>query len=552
MIEPSPPRYQIAFQGGGARIATLMAAAEAIQSLEEKNYFKVTRVSGTSAGAIVAAAYAAGVKFSDLDSKRIELALKEIVNRRDYHQLRSSGRIDRLNVFYKGFVGKPLIEMAALKAAVRRLLGPTMQAGPGIDEKKIAELTLPLFITTTKLNSPEAHTFKDQDFLLDSIANSCAFPFVFRGFATLSDNDYIDGGVSENLPSTVLMDDMSFGEVIAVALDEAHDSNLPKSAGAFAMRIMQSSINNSVARAKRRLGQENVCSVPSDLATFDFEGMREQLRGTSKYDNARKIARDWFAARAKLSVQRSIDEIDDGDAESLTKEQIMRAIAKSYNTLRPHRIVKSNYIIVNAQSLAKNLGNGPAYDQITRVTFVMPDPGREISQYPVGVTPIQSVGMEPFSLKVFRQSDGKLLPVNHTKLPMIDTVLLATGKQERGRILLTLHEPIPEGDLLCIVYSYYMDNAFPELRTKGLDYITIRAQAGMEVEEAYIILLLPNEPISVTFRNFDGSKPLDRVGPAELKSEYVKGLLAANDATIWKAVGIAETEFIGIKLLLGD
>ncbi|MEI8288171.1 MAG: patatin-like phospholipase family protein [Verrucomicrobiota bacterium] len=45
---------QIAMQGGGAKLSALLAAMEALQSSQNKNEIRVTRISGTSSGAIVA------------------------------------------------------------------------------------------------------------------------------------------------------------------------------------------------------------------------------------------------------------------------------------------------------------------------------------------------------------------------------------------------------------------------------------------------------------------------------------------------------------------
>lgn len=57
----TPVKMQFAFQGGGARIAALLAVAETIQEFKADHKIEVTQVAGTSAGAIVAAFVAAGI-----------------------------------------------------------------------------------------------------------------------------------------------------------------------------------------------------------------------------------------------------------------------------------------------------------------------------------------------------------------------------------------------------------------------------------------------------------------------------------------------------------
>lgn len=61
---PSPFRLQLAIQGGGAKIVALLAALEVVQKLEADKKIKVTRIAGTSAGAIVGSLFAAGVPMS--------------------------------------------------------------------------------------------------------------------------------------------------------------------------------------------------------------------------------------------------------------------------------------------------------------------------------------------------------------------------------------------------------------------------------------------------------------------------------------------------------
>ena len=56
-----PQPIQLALQGGGAKIAALLAAGQGIQNLEKKGTIKITRIAGTSAGSIVATFLGAGI-----------------------------------------------------------------------------------------------------------------------------------------------------------------------------------------------------------------------------------------------------------------------------------------------------------------------------------------------------------------------------------------------------------------------------------------------------------------------------------------------------------
>jgi predicted acylesterase/phospholipase RssA len=66
---PSVP-VQVVFQGGGAKICVLMAVCEVLKRFEADQRIKITRVAGSSAGAIAAVMLGSNRPISDF---RIEL-----------------------------------------------------------------------------------------------------------------------------------------------------------------------------------------------------------------------------------------------------------------------------------------------------------------------------------------------------------------------------------------------------------------------------------------------------------------------------------------------
>src|SRR5688572_7458070 len=78
---PRPVKLQVAFQGGGARLAVLLAAAEAIQALETDGIIRVTRIAGTSAGAIVGAFLAADIPICQIRQALTSEAGEELLAR---------------------------------------------------------------------------------------------------------------------------------------------------------------------------------------------------------------------------------------------------------------------------------------------------------------------------------------------------------------------------------------------------------------------------------------------------------------------------------------
>src|SRR5882762_1208751 len=57
---------QLAVQGGGAKLSALAAAFDALAGLRDAGKLRVTRIAGTSAGAIIACLFAAGAKPAEI------------------------------------------------------------------------------------------------------------------------------------------------------------------------------------------------------------------------------------------------------------------------------------------------------------------------------------------------------------------------------------------------------------------------------------------------------------------------------------------------------
>jgi hypothetical protein len=77
---PSTTKMQFAFQGGGAKLGSLLVAAEAIYNQTKTLNYLISRVSGTSAGAIVACILATGEDPALFRERLINLATARLGN----------------------------------------------------------------------------------------------------------------------------------------------------------------------------------------------------------------------------------------------------------------------------------------------------------------------------------------------------------------------------------------------------------------------------------------------------------------------------------------
>jgi predicted acylesterase/phospholipase RssA len=176
----SPIKIQIAFQGGGAKLCDLLAAAEAIQQLEALNKLEVTRVAGTSAGAIVACAYATKQPLSTFVERLTNLGPK--------HLPKIGTPAFTIRNAVKVWRGNPMLDEGPL----RELLADLFKDYPTLET-----LRLPPFIVAADLGKGETKTYPDGEILVNAVMDSCGLPFFFRAPNNMGLSNFVDGGLCE-------------------------------------------------------------------------------------------------------------------------------------------------------------------------------------------------------------------------------------------------------------------------------------------------------------------------------------------------------------------
>ena len=158
----------LSFSGGGARAAAHVGVIKALR----QNGIEADVVSGTSGGAIVGALYSAN--FS------IEQMLK----------FASEGKL--LRIYTPGIPLKGLTSLDYLKKVLNKHKVP----------KTFEDLAIPFYIAATNLSTGLTETFNEGK-LYQAIIASCSIPLLFKP-VTINGNLYVDGGLTNNLPSEVL------------------------------------------------------------------------------------------------------------------------------------------------------------------------------------------------------------------------------------------------------------------------------------------------------------------------------------------------------------
>ena len=107
-----PLKIQLAIQGGGAKISALLAVMETVQSLQEEDKIEITRIAGTSAGAIAGSLLAANISIKNFKTHIESGAGKEII--------KSFPTPSKLKMIRHFFSGVPLYSTKVLEATLSK------------------------------------------------------------------------------------------------------------------------------------------------------------------------------------------------------------------------------------------------------------------------------------------------------------------------------------------------------------------------------------------------------------------------------------------------
>lgn len=157
----------ISFSGGGARGIVHLGVLKALL----ENNVKPEIISGTSAGAIIGALYAAG--YSPDESLNIIRQTKV------------------LSIFKPSYSWKGLLSIDKLGKLLEKYL-----------PARFEDLDKELVVAATDINNGRTEYFKKGELIL-SILASCAVPLIFKP-VRINDKNYVDGGLLKNLPAEAI------------------------------------------------------------------------------------------------------------------------------------------------------------------------------------------------------------------------------------------------------------------------------------------------------------------------------------------------------------
>jgi predicted acylesterase/phospholipase RssA len=289
----------------------------------------VTRIAGTSAGAIVGCIFAGRIA-----ANTVRTILK-IQFGKELTQL--FPKPSRVSVLKLLFTGRPLWKEKGLGKFLASLFG----------EKHLYyldELSIPTLVVAANLNTNQKTVHNGHFEIVQALLDSSGIPFCFRTWRHAGGSVIVDGGLCENLPLEELVsEEKKYGRVAAISFDPVW-SGSPSNIKDFSVALLDTAINNSIERAKQRLGREATFSTNPRVGTFDFTEALRKL--DDAYDLVKYQDKDFFK-KFVSKPQRLV-----GDPWSVENLQFMKKLGQIYNA--QHRTpVRYDYcrLLVQANSL---------------------------------------------------------------------------------------------------------------------------------------------------------------------------------------------------------
>ena len=199
-------------------------------------------------------------------------------------------------------------------------------------------------IVASDLNSSSKVVFSHPNKkIIEAILDSCGLPYCFRTWNKSGSPVIVDGGLCENLPSDELEQyEQSDGPIVAISFDPERP-NAPNNLPNFSKALLNIAINNSMSRARSRLGADRVFSIGTDISTFDFDkALNEGLN--SHYELVKRQTIEFFTEFIS-SRQRPSRTI----SSEMWKEQnlsMMKTLGRLYEIQHlPHKVKYQNILI---------------------------------------------------------------------------------------------------------------------------------------------------------------------------------------------------------------
>lgn len=403
-------KLRFAFQGGGAKLVTLLAAAKAVYDLHTDPVcpLEIDKIAGTSAGAIVA-----GILACEKDPQIVRAYLQK--NGLAYE----SKIFKNQNVLTKAYKllirGKALYNYNDLSNFIESLLKIT-----GIDpNQSITETKLNLEIAATDILQQKTCIYprysNDATALYKAISDSCSLPFLFKFTNGINSSHILDGGLVENVPIKRISENYDKSRVIAFTFGEPQAPGEIGSARQYISALIDSSIASNVRSSLDLIPESNVISLPNEFSTMDFRAAIEHgLDDHFKYvyNDVKSRLNSIIEREDRLEKQQN----NPGTRLSRTINE-KRSAYEIYSSLSKSNLRLTEISIsIAAESLGTNLNHGhKKFDQI-QTTYAIHINNHGVGIFPFKVFITSNTDDIDFSTSDIEAYDSENNPISFTLL----------------------------------------------------------------------------------------------------------------------------------------
>ncbi|WP_457094286.1 patatin-like phospholipase family protein [Microvirga sp. P5_D2] len=486
---------EIVFQGGGAKLVALLAAAEVIYKLAPELNFRVTRVSGSSAGAIAACI---------LGSGRDPAVFKERILRLAKTYLPQISRnISFPSAFVPIFLGKSLYNADAYSRFIRELF-------EGYNH--LSSLPIRVQIHATDIYNGNSKVFdgSDTDHTLEySVFCSSALPFIFH---TYRSDKHLDGGVINNLPVNELIrrPHNDAGTIIGFSFERKLPYLFRGGIKQYLNALTSSVIDYSVLRSLDELGVNNVCHIKTGIDTLDFVAALDEIDKQPYNDYKAQV--ESFLIKAVSSARNKLS-IDNREVDIFDRVRSLHRVARNSDNIRVIRRV------FEARSNSLYYKNKSIPDEVRIIDTISPI-SEPISAYGMTVTSGDSmVDIKDIRYSVV-DSEGVHHEATSIPLPPKET---DTGV-DYNNIILFFHKPLANnGNEYTISCSFHTNEILYNLIVREENFLDAVCYENIEVSELEnldLVCYIPDSMPNVVMKHLN---PKDFPNLVSSKQTWIEG-----------------------------
>ena len=444
---------KVVFQGGGAKLVSLLAAAEILRDMEVNRGINVIRVAGVSAGAIAAAMFAGKLNTT--------LFRTTLFNKGGELVASFPTDLNRLKLYWNIARGNPIYPEAKLRRLLNILFIETERKLEILDD-----LPIPLIITASNVRNSEKVIFDSKknptQRLVDALVDSCALPFAFRTFK--HQQLVVDGGICSNLPVDEILEYDPLVPTLAIGFEPQAPAEIGSAAG-YGLALLGTAIDSATAVSISRIrscgGRE--CLLPQSFGTFEFaRALRDGLVGESYKE-------------LKARVQ---DKMEEAVGDLCSRSGALIPLADNDTAVRVHANLMARFpysikrasTAVYANCLAQRHEQYPAQDVSMDIVEYVADRDMIIAAK-MGLA-VNNSERPVINKKTFVIETNNSVPIKAEQVIMSETKQFSDGVNTIYSSLFFLDEPLTTGsDILRISQPLKQKNCMINIKNRGWDWM---------------------------------------------------------------------------------